>query len=294
MNILLAVDDTPASLLAVEEVAGRPWPHDTSVEVLTVVEQGTLWGMSETLEAAYRHSSELVDRTLALLGNGGLQARSHMATGDPKTVIRERAEDTKPDLIILGSHRVSALTHFFLGNVAAHTIRHVACSVAIVRARMGERHEARKILLATDGSVYAEAAARAIAERPWPARTEVRILSVVEVILPTMHALFEPPFVHSDEVQKLREEAMARALKAVATAEAILAPSGLIVSESISVLLDGAKNVILHDAKDWGADWIFVGSHGRHGAERFLMGSVSEAIAAQAECSVEVVRSRAA
>ena len=86
---------------------------------------------------------------------------------------------------------------------------------------------------------------------------------------------------------------MARAQKAVSDAVAILAPSGLAVSETISVLLDGTKEVILQEALDWGADWLFVGSHGRQGAERLLMGSVSEAIAMQANCSVEVVRARA-
>ena len=122
--------------------------------------------------------------------------------------------------------------------------------------------------------------------------SEVRVLSVVEVVLPAMHALFDPPFVQSDEVQRLRVEAVARAQKAVSDAVAILAPSGLAVSETISVLLDGTKEVILQEALDWGADWLFVGSHGRQGAERLLMGSVSEAIAMQANCSVEVVRAR--
>jgi len=105
-----------------------------------------------------------------------------------------------------------------------------------------------------------------------------------------MHALFEPPFVNSDEVQKAREAALLQAQNAIMAAVAILAPAGLAVSESLSVLLDGTKEVILKEASDWGADWIIVGSHGRQGTERFLMGSVSEAVAAEAACSVEVVR----
>ncbi len=293
MKLLLAVDDTPASLLAVEEIAGRPWPDGTAVDVLTVVEQGPMWAMSETLEAAYDHSRELLDRTLELLHEAGLPAQGNVATGDPKTVIVERAADTKPDLIVVGSHQVSKLAHFFLGNVAAYTLRHASCSVAIVRMRQGAGVAARRILLATDGTPYARAAAQAIASRPWPARTGVRILSVVEVILPTVHALFEPPFVNSDEVRHLREEALRRAQDAVTAATEILAPTGLAISESVSVLLDGAKDVILHEAQEWGADWILLGSHGRHGAERLLMGSTSETITAQAACSVEVVRASA-
>ena len=279
MNILLAVDESSASQIAIEEVAGRPWPEATTVEVLTVVEAGQV-------------SNGVNDAAVVLLRDAGLRALGKVAAGDPKAVITARAEVMRPDLIVVGSHRASALTDLFVGNVAVHTLRHAGCSVAIVRARLDDGLIPRKILLAVDGSVYGEAAARAIAERPWPARSEVRVLSVVEVVLPAMHALFDPPFVQSDEVQRLRVEAVARAQRAVSDAVAILAPSGLAVSETISVLLDGTKEVILQEARDWGADWLFVGSHGRQGAERLLMGSVSEAIAMQANCSVEVVRAR--
>ena len=279
MNILLAVDESSASQIAIEEVAGRPWPEATTVEVLTVVEAGQV-------------SNGVNDAAVVLLRDAGLRALGKVAAGDPKAVITARAEVMRPDLIVVGSHRASALTDLFVGNVAVHTLRHSGCSVAIVRARLDDGLIPRKILLAVDGSAYAEAAARAIAERPWPARSEVRVLSVVEVVLPAMHALFDPPFVQSDEVQRLRVEAVARAQRAVSDAVAILAPSGLAVSETISVLLDGTKEVILQEALDWGADWLFVGSHGRQGAERLLMGSVSEAIAMQASCSVEVVRAR--
>ena len=280
MNILLAVDESSASQIAIEEVAGRPWPEATTVEVLTVVETGQV-------------SNGVNDAAVALLRDAGLRALGKVAAGDAKAVIAARAEVMRPDLIVVGSHRASALTDLFVGNVAAHTLRHAGCSVAIVRARLDDGLIPRKILLAVDGSVYGEAAARAIAERPWPARSDVRVLSVVEVVLPAMHALFDPPFVQSDEVQRLRLEAVARAQRAVSDAVAILAPSGLAVSETISVLLDGTKEVILQEALDWGADWLFVGSHGRQGAERLLMGSVSEAIAMQANCSVEVGRARA-
>ena len=279
MNILLAVDESSASQIAIDEVAGRPWPEAATVEVLTVVEAGQV-------------SNGVNDAAVALLRDAGLRALGKVAAGDAKAVIAARAEAMRPDLIVVGSHRASALTDLFVGNVAVHTLRHAGCSVAIVRARLDDGLIPRKILLAVDGSAYAEAAARAIAERPWPARSEVRVLSVVEVVLPAMHALFDPPFVQSDEVQKLRVESVARAQRAVSDAVAILAPSGLAVSETISVLLDGTKEVILQEARDWGADWLFVGSHGRQGAERLLMGSVSEALAMQANCSVEVVRAR--
>jgi nucleotide-binding universal stress UspA family protein len=50
------------------------------------------------------------------------------------------------------------------------------------------------------------------------------------------------------------------------------------------------KELILQDADEWGADLIVCGSHGRRGLSRFLLGSVSEAIATHAKCSVEIIR----
>jgi nucleotide-binding universal stress UspA family protein len=50
------------------------------------------------------------------------------------------------------------------------------------------------------------------------------------------------------------------------------------------------RAVILDTAKTWGANLIVLGSHGRRGMDRFLLGSVSEAVAIHAHCSVEVIR----
>ena len=50
--------------------------------------------------------------------------------------------------------------------------------------------------------------------------------------------------------------------------------------------------MILEEAREWGADLIVVGSHGRRGLERFLLGSVADSIAIHAECSVEVIRQK--
>jgi nucleotide-binding universal stress UspA family protein len=50
------------------------------------------------------------------------------------------------------------------------------------------------------------------------------------------------------------------------------------------------KSKIVEDAAHWHADLIILGSHGRKGMDRFLMGSVSDAVARHAPCSVQVVR----
>ncbi|MGH9593815.1 MAG: universal stress protein [Bryobacteraceae bacterium] len=289
MKILLAIDSSTASQAALDEVAARPWPAGSCVEVLNVAEPAHLWTFSETAEGVLRLSRELVERARVQLQSRGLQTVGVSSSGDPKIVILDHARTIAADFLVVGSQGTSAVTRFLLGNVAAAVVRHAPCSAEVVRGhRPGGA--ARKILLATDGSASSEAAARSVAARPWPPGTEIRVLSVVEFYVPTIQALFEPPFVESDQLERLRGEAMKHAQDAVAGAVAILTAANLNVSESVSVLLDGPKRVILEDAKEWGADLIVVGSHGRRGIDRFLMGSVSESVALHAECSVEVIR----
>jgi nucleotide-binding universal stress UspA family protein len=290
MKLLLAIDGSTASRTALDETVARPWPGGTKVEVLHVVEPSHLWTTSVTAEELTRRSTDLLTEAGAQLRAGGLATEGVMLDGDPKRVILDCAAHAEADLVVVGSHG-SAATRFLLGNVAAAVVRYAPCSVEIVR---GTVHAgARKILLAADGSAGSEAAARSIAARPWPAGTEVRVLSVVELLLPPVIALLEPPFVHSAQVEVLRGEAMQRAEDAVASASAIVAATCTNVSQSISVLLDGPRKVILDEAAEWGADLIVLGSHGHHGLDRFLLGSVSETVATHAHCSVEVIRQRA-
>lgn len=290
MKLLLAIDSSKGSQTAVDEVAARPWPAGSTAEVISVVEPAHLWTMSITSEEAGRRAKEVVERAARQLSSSGLPAVGVVAGGDPKTLILDRLTGMRADLAVVGSHGVSAVTRFLLGNVAASVARHAPCSVEIVRAPKG--HPVRKLLLATDGSECSKAAAKSIAARPWPNGLEIRVLSVVEFYLPTAQALLEPPFITSSQVPVLREEAMKHAQDAVAAAMEDLASTRAKLSESISVLLKSPKTVILEEAGEWGADLIVVGSHGRRGLERFLLGSVAESVATHAECSVEVIRTR--
>jgi nucleotide-binding universal stress UspA family protein len=80
------------------------------------------------------------------------------------------------------------------------------------------------------------------------------------------------------------EEAKALAAKAAGA----LRSAG--VNVTTAVVQGDPKSIILDNAKTWGADLIVLGSHGRKGLERFLVGSVSEAVLRHAHCSVEIVR----
>ena len=126
----------------------------------------------------------------------------------------------------------------------------------------------------------------------WPKGTEVKVLSAVELNPTFVQAAFEPPFADPEGMEEIREAAISRAQSAIAEARKILEDAGLKTTESLSVLLEDAKKIILDEATEWKADLIVLGSHGRHGFQRFLIGSVSEAVAMHAPCSVDVIRTK--
>jgi nucleotide-binding universal stress UspA family protein len=292
MKILLAIDCSEASDAAIREINARPWPAGTSVDVLTVTEPAHFWAAIPRLdEEVARRAADYVDQVAEELRAEGFQASSLVLPGDPKAEIIDHATKTDADLILVGSHGHSALERFVMGSVAKAVVGFAPCSVEVVRARNRASEEGMRVLLATDGSESAQLAAQSIAQRPWPTGTEVRILSVVEFILPTWQVTLEPP-IDAAEMEALREQAMKRSQDAIQSAGQAIADAGLKTSESISVLVATPKEVILDEANAWGADLIVLGSHGRRGITRFLLGSESEAVATHAKCSVEVVRKK--
>ncbi len=288
MKALLAVDTSWASQVALAEVIARPWPADSSFEVVSVIEPTHLWTTSETAQEAERCAQETVRRAVEKLRAVQPATSGEALRGDPKTVILDRAAGSSADLIVAGSHGRSSVGRLLIGSTASALLRYAPCSIEIVRPRSSG--EGYKILLATDGSEHSENAARSIAERPWPAGAEVRVLSVVEILLPAVRAMLEPPMLDEEYLETARESAMKRSQDAIAQVREILAPAAFDVSDSVSVLVDPPKTTILNEAAEWGANLIVLGSHGRRGVDRFLLGSVSEAVAMHASCSVEVIR----
>jgi nucleotide-binding universal stress UspA family protein len=149
-----------------------------------------------------------------------------------------------------------------------------------------------RILLAVDKSDCSNAAARAVASQFAPQGNEVRVLYAAdwERQLPPAY-LFAQGQAGARAVVALQGEVLREAHDYVEGVAAPLRAAGFPVS--VQVVSEGdARTVILDEAAKWPADLIVVGSHGRSGLDRFLLGSVSERVVRHAPCSVEVVRSR--
>jgi nucleotide-binding universal stress UspA family protein len=149
-----------------------------------------------------------------------------------------------------------------------------------------------RILLAIDGSGHSEAAVDEIVHRHFPADSEVRVISVVE---PPYFPTFSGEGVDTNLYAEIEKTARERARAAVKRAEVKLRTdkASRQLHVTTEVLSGSPKQVILEEADAFGADLIVVGSHGHGMLDRFLLGSVSQAVALHAKCSVELVRVKA-
>ena len=181
------------------------------------------------------------------------------AEGDsPAWAVIKTAVNLHADLIVTGAHRHSSLGgRLIMGSVSQRVLYEADCPVRLARCSSQQREGPVRIVIRADSSAQSEAAAAAVASRAWPAGSEVRVVRTEDT-----HELGE-------QHEKLRA-------------------SGLRITE---VIKHGEPaHVLIHEAEEWDADSIFVGTRNLHGLRHLLQGSVASAVAAQAQCSVEVVR----
>ncbi|HKZ78830.1 MAG TPA: universal stress protein [Pyrinomonadaceae bacterium] len=147
MRILLAVDGSIYSDVAIEEIASRPWPPHSEVKIITAAETPVMVGMEpwaaspayfDQLEKSVRENANaVIDRALSRLStvaDKSLKISSEIIPGPPRQVILEEAEKWGADLIVMGSRGLGAWNRLLLGSVSSAVIHHAHCSVEIVRA----------------------------------------------------------------------------------------------------------------------------------------------------------------
>lgn len=286
MKLLIAVDSAISTEVLVSAIGTRPWPDGTTAHVLSIVADmdvpEEVWREVGYVKRAVhremeRRGEQITAVSVEHLRKIGIPAEVVVARGDARFLIPFYARKWSSDLIFVRAHVRKNPEHWMLGSVARAVVTSAPCTVQIVRdAKEDQPHtldSPRRVLLATDGSETSTQAARAVAARPWPEASEFRVISVEE-----------PWAIASSRVK--REEPQ----EALRTAEQVLGSAGLKVTGE--VLSGKPKEAILGHARKWAADLIVVGSHGRRGIKRFILGSVSEAIAMNAPCSVVVVRGR--
>lgn len=149
----------------------------------------------------------------------------------------------------------------------------------------------RKILLATDGSPTSKAA---LHEATKLVQDGVKIRTVTVVLSPTV--TFPSPYGMAYDVGLLRNAAIEGGRAALEATVQELKNRGIDTEGSLIDLTETPSTDIAaalqDEAKDWGADLLVIGTHGRTGVKRFFLGSVAEQIIRSSSTPVLLVRSK--
>ncbi len=297
MKVLIGYDGSIDADNAIDDLQWAGMPSKADAIVLSAVEWPILqairsWGMAET-----DFSPEWIKRIgkaeeLAETGCYRLQRlfpewniRIESSAQNPAEAILEKAKNGLADLIVVGTHGRSAVARAVLGSVSLKLVREAPCPVRV--ARLSEHNNPLRLIIAVDGSPESEATVSEVCRRSWHVRTEVRIVAVHEVRVPTNAERFA---IGDLIYNQINEEDLIRLKSATYAATQKLHEAGVPTTPFIEQ--GDPKQVLLDQARAWNADTIFMGSRGMSRVEGILLGSVSSATVAQAPCTVEVVHRR--
>src|SRR5437762_8567268 len=136
------------------------------------------------------------------------------------------------------------------------------------------------ILLPVDGSPESAAAVQAVATRPWPRGSNLRILSVIQNVGPPPVGEFMVPA--AADFDALNRQQTAQAESVTSETEASLKSTGLPVETKVR---NGeAGDTIIDEATEWPADLIVMGTHGYTGLKKLMLGSVAQSVVSHAPC----------
>jgi hypothetical protein len=206
-----------------------------------------------------------------------------VATGDPAGEIVRVAQEGRFSTIVMASRALSEIQRFFLGSVTRKVVGHAHCDVLVVPP--GAEFSLKTILVPTDGSDFSRSAASQAIRLAQSSGGQLIILGAV-----ASAAVSALDIIEAELPRDLIEE---EELKEAQTNVTILLGKAKEAGISVKGLVVGAApaDAIIDTAKERGVDLIAMGSHGRTGIDRLLMGSVAERVLTLASCPVLVVKS---
>ena len=163
---------------------------------------------------------------------------------------------------------------------------------ASLTADMVPQPKALKVLLPIDGSAASVAAVQEVAHCPLPPGSTIQLLYAIHSRLPVIPDF--PPWAvtiaaaHGESIREQSRHAP-EVLDAAATYLQTHQPTATVLTTTVEGV---PKDEILREAAALAADRIVLGSHGRGRGQRVILGSTAAAVAAEAHCTVQIVRPR--
>jgi nucleotide-binding universal stress UspA family protein len=292
-TILVGVDFSASSFIAIRQALHIA---ERSGAKVTLIHVGPIEGTRRDMPVP--HGDERFDEVAAAYGATvtaeleALLAEYHKVKVDkmvlnayPDTGIARAAEQLKADLVVVGTHGRTGFERFLLGSVAEHVVRQVETSVLVSRLGAQVGDPLSRILVPTDFSEASERAVLSAARLASP-RAVVDIVHFWQLPSAVASDWGPVPFEGQDAVQ-LRAQLADVVLQ---QGEALVERARAVTDADIS--FSHAEDRPAHGIQErlaGGAyDLVVMGSHGRRGLRRLLLGSVAEATVRYSPCSVLV------
>jgi nucleotide-binding universal stress UspA family protein len=285
MRVVVGVDWSEESFAAVEQLGLLYKPDEVIIahgvdmgmfQSPMVAEAVNLQGYDEFRQAMIAAGQQVVDRARTLLPADIPSVRTLCDVHHAASFITDQAQALKADLVVVGTHDRSRVTELFVGSVSHHVLLHGGASTLIVKRKPTP---VSRILMAVEGRADAARVRTWLAAHPFRAPVAVTVLCVV----PTFQ-MMDPHVVVG--LQKLVEDNLQEARLLVQDTAQGLASGHY--STSAEVRTGDPVMTVCEAGSRF--DLTVVGSHGRTGLDRFLLGSVSHGIVHRAATSVLVVR----
>jgi len=279
-KILVAVDSSESSKNALHQAFKLANEEKCWITVTSVVPpyegEIEILGVKDIKAALRKPCDDALGEVEKIAKNERMLVKTVCEEGEVYERIVDLADAENCDVIVMGRRGLRRIERTLIGSVTARVIGHTQRDVLVVPN--GTTVGWKTIVLATDGSKYSAAAAERAIAFAKSYGGELKVLSVVDV--PT-EFYAEAPKAVEDLVQKAK--GFVADVKKQAEAAGVPAETFVMEAE--------AYRAVNNLAQEQKANMIVLGSHGRTGLRRLLMGSVTEAVIGHASCPVLVVKS---
>ena len=279
-KILVAVDSSESSRNALHQAFKLANEEKCWITVTSVVPpyegEIEILGVKDIKAALRKPCDDALGEVEKIAKNERMLVKTVCEEGEVYERIVDLADAENCDVIVMGRRGLRRIERTLIGSVTARVIGHTQRDVLVVPN--GTTVGWKTIVLATDGSKYSAAAAERAIAFAKSYGGELKVLSVVDV--PT-EFYAEAPKAVEDLVQKAK--GFVADVKKQAEAAGVPAETFVMEAE--------AYRAVNNLAQEQKANMIVLGSHGRTGLRRLLMGSVTEAVIGHASCPVLVVKS---
>jgi nucleotide-binding universal stress UspA family protein len=303
MKILLGVDGSDGSLDAVRQVAAMASAPRDEVALyysppLVRFHEADANTPQMQSEARQALASAVFNKAKEQLPEA-LRATVHTIVGSqpPRAGLLLAADDWRADLIALGARGTGPIATVKLGGVARHVARSANVPVLVTRHVSRPAGTPLRVLYATDFSDASRQAASALCHASWSPDTIGYLMTVAEPFFPTAMPEWLAVQARDAETEAMSQgwvvehDADVRQKHADLAALAKTLPAAF--QKEPPIVAEGhAAEQILKTVADKSIHLVIVGAQGKSAFTRFMIGSTSETLLAQAPCSVLVVRRR--